>query len=312
MNRPAIQEIDPEAIEAVLTAAVKANEVAFVSKYLGDIPEDLTDELYLIALRESTSAMVAQFVSSGKSIDKVHVKHPQSYGKWETTPLIVAIEVCNFEVVKYLLANGCKMYGIGSPSKRTNAYTELNARSNALDHALRITNLRQRLESIIILRDNGFNLKKASDLGLWIVKREKSNSDCVLIEILEISKDSLTTKALNQALKAEAETKRSVEIGRWLLQNGAEVNSRGGSLTKKVGTALYAVSVKRTENAAHFAKFLLESGADPTLGISGRLPGEQIGARNISKWLGMTWEELVESTKSARLGRADDAQRNNL
>jgi hypothetical protein len=296
------QEIDPEGVEAVLTEAVKAGEVEFVSKYLGSIPEHLAGKLYYIALRSSTTAMVAQFVISGQSIDVVPLDD-ESFNRELTTPLVIATEACNLEVVKYLLTNGCECYKGGAVSTDGQIrYSRWKGRrGKALDHAIRIVNPQQRLEAIITLRDNGYNLINRETIRVWrgILSREKNESDCIIVKILEVLKHTLNKQNLSECLKKEAENKCSVEVGRWLLQNGAAVNTRGWNSSPAGGTPLYAACSKQTEGAAHFAKFLLESGADPTLAVGRRLPGNQKGARNISTWLGVTWEELVESTKPA-------------
>ncbi|MCJ1392102.1 hypothetical protein MMC18_004969 [Xylographa bjoerkii] len=53
---------------------------------------------------------------------------------------------------------------------------------------------------------------------------------------------------------------------------------------------------------AEMAQMLLENGADPTIpcGLSKRLAKDLAGAKNFQKWLGITFDELVESTWEKR------------
>ena len=59
---------------------------------------------------------------------------------------------------------------------------------------------------------------------------------------------------------------------------------------------LFFAAQRNTRSASELMKFLLESGADPFRIVNGKLPENERGAKNLSKWLGMTWDELVEST----------------
>jgi hypothetical protein len=112
----------------------------------------------------------------------------------------------------------------------------------------------------------------------------------------------LTTYHLSRALKAVASTNCSVTIARVLLDSGAAVdfrspNSRGTELMK---TPLIAAAAKRTMEGAEMMKLLLLAGADPSASYQKKRDSEPItagmepGAKKISKWLGLTWDELVE------------------
>ncbi|KEF52489.1 uncharacterized protein A1O9_11331 [Exophiala aquamarina CBS 119918] len=197
VKRPSIQEIDPEGVEAVLTEAVKANEVAFVSKCLGDTPEELTDKLYFVALRDSTSAMVAQFLGAGKSIDLAHTE--TVFGLRRSTPLIVATAACNLEVMEYLLTRGCELYETGLADIE---WPRPNFFWNALYYAVRTRNPQQRLNTILTLRNNRFDVTRlqfGQSQMCYLLERDKSESDCAIIDILEILK--LPKHSLNSASK---------------------------------------------------------------------------------------------------------------
>lgn len=248
-KRPSIQEINPEGVEAVLTEAVKAGEVQLVSKYLGEILDRLAGNLYRIAVCSSTVAIVAQFLISGQSIDEVRLY--DSDDPKLTTPLVMATEACNLEVVKYLLTHGCEFYKErrGQNDIRSGHALWMIIRRHALDHAIQIRNPQQRLEAIITLRGNGYDLTKRQG-GEWqtrrgrqtwrnVLRRDKSESDCIIVNILEVLKRTSDKHNLNACFLSEVVKKFSVEVGRWLVQNGADVNSRGSNIATTASTPLY-------------------------------------------------------------------------
>jgi hypothetical protein len=112
----------------------------------------------------------------------------------------------------------------------------------------------------------------------------------------------LTSDHLSRALKAVASTTCSVSIARVLLDNGADVDFRSSKMVNswQIKTPLIAAAAKRTREGADMMKLLLLAGADPTAcyqpkkDSEPRTAGMEPGAKNISKWLGLTWDELVE------------------
>lgn len=70
-------------------------------------------------------------------------------------------------------------------------------------------------------------------------------------------------------------------------------------------TAIHHASMRATEQSARFMRFLLEQGADPNYGYAGDEPARQPGARAMEKYLGESWEQVVERTLPARLARKE-------
>ncbi|KAH8879082.1 hypothetical protein GQ53DRAFT_756266 [Thozetella sp. PMI_491] len=94
----------------------------------------------------------------------------------------------------------------------------------------------------------------------------------------------------------------SIAKTRVLLELEVEVNYR---LKQNARSALCFASRKTSKEAAQLCQFLLLSGANPNFRwLSSkskfRYPYEEAGARGISKWLGMTWDELVKDAKEKR------------
>lgn len=104
------------------------------------------------------------------------------------------------------------------------------------------------------------------------------------------------------ALESAVTWDSSIGIAEFLLENGATVDATVG---RESGyTILHRAAKNTTATAAEMVRFLLRRVANPNLRKSGRLPGELPGAKNISKWLGLTWDELVESTRAERLAQS--------
>jgi hypothetical protein len=127
------------------------------------------------------------------------------------------------------------------------------------------------------------------------------NDEPVIIEclqpLLELNAYSRAQNALELAVIWDS----SIGIAEFLLENGATVNA----ISRKPGyTILHWAAKNTTATAAEMVRFLLRQGADPSVKKRGRLPGELPGAKNISKWLGFTWDELVESTRAERLAQS--------
>ena len=73
-------------------------------------------------------------------------------------------------------------------------------------------------------------------------------------------------------------------------------------------TPLHHAVIHDTSEAAELVKFLLYLGADPeafstsipSTGSIVRRIKDKKGAKRISKWLGISWDELVEKAKAER------------
>jgi Ankyrin repeat len=132
----------------------------------------------------------------------------------------------------------------------------------------------------------------------------------------------LNTGHLGIALKAVAETTCSIVLAKVLLECGADINFKRTTMISE-RTPLHVAATKTTVAAAELMKFLLLSGADPNVSAevkrdkSGgnrgryqrtetRTPSMERGAQNISKWLGMTWDQLVKWAEEQRRKRSQN------
>lgn len=106
----------------------------------------------------------------------------------------------------------------------------------------------------------------------------------------------LSPAQVGSALLSAAQSPSSIELAQTLLDHGAPVDYRG---SVKYMTPLHHAARQTTAAAAEFMKFLLFRGADPE-GNSQKSHlkiREEKGAKGISKWLGISWDELVAQAK---------------
>ena len=97
----------------------------------------------------------------------------------------------------------------------------------------------------------------------------------------------------------------SIPQAKVLLELGADINHPRKPWRRHGLTALHTALKKSTAKGAEFVKFLLISGANPKYGYGKRQVDWEIGAIDISRWLGISWDKLVESTREFREGDSD-------
>lgn len=109
--------------------------------------------------------------------------------------------------------------------------------------------------------------------------------------------DTIKERERRLVLPNIAHSSCSVNLARYAIQHGCGVDTQFNS---KSLTALQIASRKTTPQAADLMRFLLLEGADPNKRTAKRRIEDEKGAREISKWLGLTWEQLVERTTEER------------
>ncbi|KAJ0108128.1 uncharacterized protein J7T55_007247 [Diaporthe amygdali] len=109
-------------------------------------------------------------------------------------------------------------------------------------------------------------------------------------------------------LRMVARTTCSVTLARYLLEQGADINFRRRPSEE---TALQIAARHDTAEGAEMMRLLLLSGADPEAdtedneqeGSKGRKIRDEVGPLRIKRWLGKSWDALVEETKQIRRNR---------
>jgi len=122
----------------------------------------------------------------------------------------------------------------------------------------------------------------------------------MLVERQKVSKWGLCC-----GLGSVAGSSLSIPQAKVLLELGADINHPRKPWRRHGLTALHTALKKSTAKGAEFVKFLLISGANPKYGYGKRQVDWEIGAIDISRWLGISWDKLVESTREFREGDSD-------
>ncbi|KAL9036630.1 MAG: hypothetical protein Q9214_006046 [Letrouitia sp. 1 TL-2023] len=118
------------------------------------------------------------------------------------------------------------------------------------------------------------------------------------IKCLGLLQNWIKSENFDQCFKLNARGCCSVAIASFLLQSGVDVDTCSKPLGFRSSTALYSASKKNNQRAAELIRFLLESGANPLFRstLYARYIADRPGPKNIQKWLGITWEQLVKDS----------------
>ncbi|KAL4877424.1 hypothetical protein BJY04DRAFT_198337 [Aspergillus karnatakaensis] len=141
--------------------------------------------------------------------------------------------------------------------------------------------------------------------GLIAATSRIPEKDDILISLWELSRSrpGLTqpkSSIISQALSSVARTTCSIPLARVLLRYGADLEQKSNSV---VSPLQWAARKSSAENA-ELIKFLLFAGANPEVVARGtnKKVSDEKGARELSRWLGVSWSELVAQAVEYRKG----------
>ena len=257
--------------ELILLDAVKANDLDLVRDFIADVPR-FHDELLRQAEESSSCEMLEVLLNACNSI-----------GNIEYTVLVDVVRADNLEASRMLLDRGASVEV---------KYGTLECMSSAL--------INQSPEMVKLLLPY-LPVQGVPDTQLLFdhftpsSPQVKASQEARVIHCLSLFRDWDREKdGFEHCLIANAQGYCSIAIAEYLLRNGVDVNTR----EVDGRTALYYASSKRHKRGAELMKFLLESGADAELHPKDKKSIKDLpGPRNISKWLGISWEQLVEESR---------------
>lgn len=144
------------------------------------------------------------------------------------------------------------------------------------------------LGSFVIQATAGCPVREKFLLSLWAA-----------LEMRNATSKFNSKQDLDTALRSVARTTCSLVLTKALLEYGAKSDS---SKSVHYPTALHFAARQSSPQAAELMKFLLYHGADPEhqASRSSLKISEEKGAKEIAKWLGMSWDELVQKIKLDR------------
>ena len=269
-NRPVAHPTDidhnQDDVELIILDAVKANDLDLVRDFIADVPR-FSETLLSQAVVSSSSEMLEVLLEACKSDQDI-----------ESTVLIQAVGADNLEASRMLLNRGV------SVDSEVYGFCCMNyAFKNRSPEMIKL---------LLPYEPTPTSFK--SFLRFFIPLNTTRLEDAKAIQCLSLLQDCMTENDFDECFILNAERGCSIAIAEFLLQNGVKIDR----LDSAGHTALYFASFKKTRTAAELMKFLLESGADPHVEIKGRPRiAQKPGPRNISKWFGISWEQLVEESR---------------
>ncbi len=261
-------------VELILLDAVKADDLDLVRDFIADVPR-CHKKVLRQAVDSSSCEILEVLLDACKSEENV-----------EPTILEYAVSADKLDVTRMLLDRG--------------AYRDSAAHGQKCMHIAIKNTSPEMIKSLLPYDSVQLMLaphyrefhKRLDDM---IPYQPDTSKEARAIQCLSLLRDwTRVNNAFENCFLGNAERICSIALAEYLLQNGVDVNFDAYSSY----TALYAASRTKSRRAAELMKFLLESGADPGIKRrSQRVPiADRPGPRNVSKWLGVSWEQLVEES----------------
>ena len=254
-------------VELIILDAVEANDLDLVRDFTVEIPR-FSKKLLSKAVVSSSCEMLELLLEACKSRQDI-----------EFDILFEAVRANNLEATRALLNRGASIYNL-VPCM---SYAMINVSP----------------EMIKILLQYGTKdstPKRFGSLSLTIPLQPDRFTEARVIQCLSLLRDQTAEKkAFENCFVENAQRCYSIAIAEFLLRNGVNVNT-----ARRGYTALFWASTRKDQRAAELMRFLLESGAEPDSKSNrkGVTPiADHQGARNISKWFGISWEQLVEESR---------------
>lgn len=296
------QTPDEDEIQPLLFDLVRANKVELVKSLLPRLAKcnfEVRTSLFSLAARSGSTAMVDLFEPGSRNIVDIN------------TGLRAAIGGTNIETFRHLLLifrrNHLQVYALLLPEilKAKSEEFRLDWEENV--EAEYETWIMDEAASNYRKSTVPFGDRYRSEALLRTATGNPENTTFILLLWEKIDLAEVPERTyLGAALGRVAATCRSVKLARYLVDAGAPVDFRRSS---KFLTPLHYAVTSDTPEAAELVKFLLVLGADP-LAFSESIPKhgkkirrirDEVGAKGISKWLGMSWDDLVENARAERV-----------
>ncbi|KAL9122533.1 MAG: hypothetical protein Q9187_000915 [Circinaria calcarea] len=287
---------DPQDLKSIFLDAIEADELICARKLLEKIPNPPLSRAMENAIRTSSVPAVRLLLEFGYVINTrgIITYNMKTYSK----NLSLVIQSKEIEILRVLLEHWAN-----SQNCTGWLYFDADEKSSLVNLAFVVRSP----ESMKLLMNYGADMKLQACyrqvIDQW--KEMGPEEELVATQCIQILLEHTASEsAQSELLLAISAGCKSIEIARYLLENKANINficvGKGAHTSLTNGsTAIYLAAHHANKRSAEFLRFLLQSGADPTFQCK-KLPGERPGARNISKYLGMTWDELCQSTSSLR------------
>jgi len=251
-------------LELLLVEAVKSNNFDYINEYWHSVPR-LLRKLLRVSIKHASVDMLELLLKACgdvREVDRYLLNYAAKYN--------------NLQAAHMVLEKGAVIWDRNSRCRHSDLYYAILNRSPEMIKLLLAQGCRDVADGFEKL------LPPSKDIAA-----EETAMHC--FQLLE---GTLTDKQqIRACFKGNATKSFSIPIAQLLLRHGAEVDS----FDTPGYTPLYFASGNESLKAAEFMKFLLQSGAKPPKTMERLRPiRDRPGPRNISRWLGMTWDELVD------------------
>ncbi|KAF4628634.1 hypothetical protein G7Y89_g9520 [Cudoniella acicularis] len=280
---------DPDVLQSLLFELISIGNVDELQRLVPHgtsiIPE-VRWELAKSAARRGSLSMMRILLPWCSPADRDHI----------TEVILASIESEDVELIKWILPSykgdlfaGRDYESIVSTVIRTNSFEVFDVWEDSLQqfeedwgHGVFNKNV------LLAAKKNPAMEKRLMETWRMLVERKQLSKWYVCCGLGSVSGSSL-----------------SIPQAKVLLELGADINHPRKPWRRHGLTPLHVALKKSTAEGAEFVKFLLLNGANPKYGYGKREVDWEIGATTISRWLGISWDELVKSTREFRKGDSD-------
>ncbi len=281
------QNPDEDEIQPLLFDLVRADKVELVKglcRQFQKCAREVKDSLVKLAVSSGSPAMVDLLLKYHNSLAHEAL-------------VVAAVRGNNMETFRHLLPNSrCMDYSVVLPEILKSKSEEF-----LLNWEIYIDTEHETW--IIDKRHVSFYEIYIGPRFLSVAKGDPDNERLILLLWEKLNLAKVGTKAeLGDTLVHVAAKCGSMKLAKYLIDAGVSVDYRRSS---KYLTPLHHAVKHNTLEAAKLVKFLLGMGADPeafAVSRHGKITRikDEAGVRGISKWLGVSWDNLVEQTKAER------------
>lgn len=282
---------DEEELKAILIDAVQESDLSTIRAEASAVRTHILDLLLSAYQGRSSDAMIKHLLDEIPS-DLKFSNSPGAGRSWELYNQILraSVDHGNHDVFRIFW-----LFSIW--------LTDDISRKNSISSTLSLIGRTRRADLIEIVVSNLWIVYKKRLRGNWslahlligiIPGQPDAQAEIMALECLERFKPHVSGYS-DRLLLAVARGCCSVVIAEFLCAEGARVEWAFG------GSRPILPAAKQTSlEAAKLMEFLLKKGAKSTGMFKGKPLSDFPGPRNIHKWIGITWEELVEAQGSAK------------
>lgn len=275
LRLPQVETNDCDDMERFLLDAVEANNLDVIRNSAAEVPK-FADQLLKKAVQSASREMLESLLVACSSLQvaKLYV-------------LPWAVEADNLEAAQILLDRGFSVR-----DTKDNLICMYNAMANRSPDMIEIL-----LQYDPTATQESYRQR---ELVAMIPSESGPELEARVIKCLDLLRSRASNEwAFHDCFKCNAKRCCSIAIAKYLLKSGVDVDYTSKSNKPFSATALYMASGKKGQRAAELMKFLLQSGADPKRIPKGsKVPmSDRPGPANISKWLGISWEQLVDESQ---------------